>query len=126
MSSNALSRESTLDSAIKLLDALNRATRGRGTVRLHLPEDAQARGPAARPEEVWQGFSFDYTTPREAEQSINVLQSVYSAYTESRTGSERLEAELYDAVLVVWIYAPTEPALHALVEALIRRLRSFE
>ena len=126
MPSNALSRESTLDSAIALLDALNQAARSRGTLRLHLPAGAQVRAPSARPDEVWQGFSYDYTTLSEAEQGANVLQAVHSAHAESHTGRERLDAELYGSVLVVWIYAPSEEQLRTLVEALVRRLHSFE
>lgn len=126
MPPNALSRESTLDSAIKLLDALNRTTRGRGTVRLHLPPEAQANASSAHSGEVWQGFSYDYATPREAEQGANVLQSVYSAWAESHTGNGRLEAERYGSILVVWTYASSEQKVHRLVDALIDRLRSFE
>lgn len=126
MPPNALSRESTLDSAIKLLDTLNRATRGRGTVRLHLPPGAGDEAASARPGEVWQGFSYDYALPQEAEQSANVLQAVYSAWAESRTGPARLEVERYGPVLVVWIYAPSAAQVRDLVDALVRRLRSFE
>ncbi len=126
MPSNALSRESTLDSAIKLLGALNRATRGRGTLRLHLPAEVQANAPSARPGEVWQSFSYDYATPREAEQGANVLQAVYSAWAEARTGPERLDVELHGSVLVAWVFAPSEQQVHRLVDTLIGRLRSFE
>ncbi len=126
MMSNVLSRESTLDSAIELLNALNRATRGRGTVRLHLPSGARAQTPPAQTDEVWQGVSYDYATYHEAEHAANVIQSVYSAHAESRAEPTHLEAELYGAVLVIWMVAPDEGALDAFVRALVRRLGAFE
>lgn len=126
MPPNTLSRESTLDSAIRLLDALNQTTRGRGTLRLHLPEGARTKAPSGSSNQVWQGFSYDYATSQEAEQGNNVLQAVYSAHAERHTGRERLDAELYDSVLVVWVHAASEEALRGLVDALVHRLRSFE
>lgn len=126
MMSNVLSRESTLDSAIELLNALNRTTRSRGTLRLHLPSGARTQAPPAQTDEVWQGVSYDYATYHEAEHAANVIQSVYSAHAESRTEPTRLEAELYGPVLVIWMVAPDESALGAFVRALVRRLGAFE
>lgn len=123
---NALSRESGLDQAIDLLNALNQSTRGRGTVRLHLPTGALTHAPTAEDEAVWQGLSFDYTTYAEAEHAGNVIQSVYSAHAETRTGPARLDAELYGTALVVWLVAPSEEALDDFVGALAQRLRAFE
>ena len=123
---NALSRESGLDQAIDLLNALNRSTRGRGTVRLHLPTGALTYAPTAEDDDVWQGLSYDYATYDEAEHAANVIQSVYSAYAETRTSPTRLEAKLYGTVLVVWLVAPSEAALADFVAALTRRLHAFE
>lgn len=123
---NALSRESGLDQAIDILNALNRSTRGRGTVRLHLPTSALTHAPPAEEHDVWQGLSFDYTTYAEAEHAGNVLQSVYSAHAERYTGTARMETELHGTALVVWLTAPSEAELVDLVAAIIRRLRTFE
>ncbi len=123
---NALSRESGLDQAIDILNALNRSTRGRGTVRLHLPTGALTHAPPAEEHDVWQGLSFDYTTFAEAEHAGNVLQSVYSAHAERHASTARMDAELHGTALVVWLAAPSEEALDDLVDALIRRLRTFE
>lgn len=126
MMSNALSRESTLDSAIELLNALNRTTRARGTLRLHLPSGALTHAPTARADDVWQGLSYDYATYHEAEHAANVIQSVYSAHAESHPSSAHLDAELYGPVLVIWISASDEDALAAFVAALVQRLGAFE
>jgi hypothetical protein len=123
---NALSRESGLDQAIDILNALNRSTRGRGTVRLHLPAGALTHAPPAKENDVWQGLSFDYATYAEAEHAGNVLQSVYSAHAERHTGTARMEVELHGTVLVMWLAAPAEEELEDLVGALVRRLRTFE
>jgi hypothetical protein len=124
--SDALSRESTLDCAIELLNALNRSTRARGTVRLHLPTGARDYAPASAPSDVWQGLSYDYATYHEALHAANVIQSVYSAYAESEDHAEHLEAGLYGPVLVIWVAAADADALGAFIRALARRLDAFE
>lgn len=124
--SNVLSRESTLDSAIELLNALNRATRARGTLRLHLPEGALTQAPSAGPNDVWQGLSYDYATRQEAEHATNVIQSVYSAHAESEAHAGHLEAERHGTVLVIWLVAPDAYTLGDLVAALIHRVDAFE
>lgn len=124
--SNVLSRESGLDRAIELLNALNRSTRARGTVRLHLPSGALHHAPTTRNDDVWEGLSYDYATHQEARHAANVIQSVYSAYAERTTSAARLDAELYGTVLVTWLVAPSEAEIETFVEALIHRLGAFE
>lgn len=126
MMPDALSRESTLDRTIELLNALNRATRARGTIRLHLPSGARAHAPVPPSGGVWQGLSYDYATHDEASHAANVIQAVYSAYAESRDHAEHLEAELYGPVLVIWIVASDANALGTFIRALVHRLDAFE
>lgn len=123
---NAPSHGSGLDQAIDLLNALNRSTRGRGTVRLDLPKGALEHAPPTENDGVRHDFSFDYATHAEAEHARNVIQSVYSAHAESQASPVRLEAALYGATLVVWITAFSELELADVVAALTRRLHAFE
>jgi hypothetical protein len=123
--SNALSRESTLDCTIELLNALNRSTRARGTIRLHLPSGACEQAPASGPGNVWQRLSYDYATYHEALHAANAIQSVYSAYAESKDHAEHLEAELYGPALIIWVAASDANALGAFIRALARRLDAF-